>query len=299
MSAEKIDYREFASDLSEYLKDESPETWEDLVETYPFESVGNGSYVFLPSGHDMVDYESNQRDYLVRKPMAPPNTPIDFVVGDIYDELAQYMQMDDAVEKLEMLAEMEDRYDSAWTSESRVRFGPTPENGIEIEAPSLAEIANSFNKRGDENMEADEKEMLLDMASETSLKTGLIDRTAFVQGDQIYVLEYQDEEPEFYPVDEVGEAVALEDIFNVYMMVRDGATEDSGQEIFDNIREMFSQGQYGEYELFMDNHNERAVLFDTESIEATSMGFVQADEWLENYDGEKVTEILKEFQQKF
>lgn len=297
MSAEKIDYREFVSDLSEYLNGEDLDKWEDLVETYPFEAQGNGRYVFLPEGHDLVDEGSSHTDYLVRKPMAEPNTPIDFVVGDLYDELAQYMQMDDAVDKLEFLAELEDRYDSEWTSESRVRFGPTPENGVAVDIPKLGQIADSFNRRGVENMEVDEKEMLLDIASETSLKTGLIDRTAFVRDDEIYVLENGGEESEFYPVDEIGEAIALEDIFNVYRMVREGSTQDSGREIFENMREVFSEGQYGDYELFMDSHNERAILFDTDSVETTAMDFEQADEWLENYEGEKVTEIIREFRQ--
>lgn len=286
-----VDHRDFEKELAEYLKDESVERWNNLVENYPFEAKGRDRFVFLPAGHEGVDSESRS-DFLVSSPQNDNQSAIDVVDDDIYAELSGYMQTDDAVEKLEKLAELEDRYDHTWISDDKVRFGPTAENGVTVSVPSLDEIAEAYNNREERGLGVDERDMLRSLASESSDTVGTISKTVYVQDNQIFVED--DHENKFYRVRSVGEALGLEEAVDIYKMVRDGETSDSGKEIFDNISRIFEAGEINSYKLLIDSENQKVMLLDTDTVDMALVGFEEANNWLSE-DGDDIIGRIDEF----
>ncbi len=292
-SGDYIDNEEFEADLVEYLKDESIENWSQLVNNYPFKSKGRDTFVFLPKENERVNPISTS-DFVVRRPQTETGSTIDVVDDDIYAELSRYMQTDDAVDKLEKLAELEDRYDHTWVSDDTVRFGPTPENGITISVPGLDEIAEAYNNREETGFGIGERDMLRTVAQATSEVVGTISRTVYVQGNKVYVED--DERDDFYRVKSVGEALGIDEALDVYKMVRDDFSSDSGKEIFDDISRVFEAGEIGSYKLLMDSENERLMLLDTDTIDMAMMDFEDANEWLAQ-EGEDIIGRMNEFYQ--
>lgn len=276
-SEDYVDHGDFEEDLVEYLKDESMENWGELVDNYPFKAEGGDRFVFLPTGHENVD-PGSRSDFLVQRPQHDTGSAIDVVDDDIYAELSSYMQTDDAVEKLEKLAELEDRYDHTWISDDTVRFGPTPENGVTVSVPSLDEIVEAYNSRDDSGVDADERDLLSTVASESSHTIGTMSKTVYVQGDQVFVED--DQRDEFYRVRSVGEALGLDEALDVYRMVREDDRPDSGKDIFDNISRVFEAGEIDSYRVIMDSENEKIMLLDTDTIDMAVMDFEEANEWL-------------------
>jgi len=282
-----VNNEEFEEDLVEYLKDESVENWDKLVNNYPFKAEGGDRFVFLPTGDESVD-SGSRSDFLVQRPKSKSGKT-DSIDDEIYTELSTYMQADDAVEKLEKLAELEDRYDHAWISKDTVRFGPTPENGVTVSVPDLDEIAEAYNSREEVGLGVGEREMLRTVAEASSDVIGTISKTVYVQGDSIYVED--DERDEFYRVRSVGEALGLEESLGVYRMVREDSRPDSGKEIFDNISKVFGAGMIGRYRVLMDSENRKLMLMDTDTIDMAVMGFEEANEWLSLEDEDIVGRI--------
>lgn len=287
-----VDNEEFESDLTEYLKDESMENWEALTSRYPFKAQGSDRFVFLPSQHERVD-ERFRTDFVVGRPSSDQASQLDSVGEDIHAEISEYMKIDDAVERLEKLAELEDRYDHTWVSDSAVKFGPTPQNGVEVSVPNLSEVAEAYNKREDIGLEEGERDLLRNVAQVAGDHIGSISKTVYVQGDDIFVED--GERDEFYRVDHVGQAIGLEEALEGYRMVRDGPSEDAGREVFDNISKVFEAAELGSYKVLMDTANQKVMVFDTDTIDMTVMEFEEADEWLNKNDEENVMERIEEF----
>jgi len=287
-SGDYIDNEEFEADLVEYLKDESIENWSQLVNNYPFKSKGRDTFVFLPKENERVNPISTS-DFVVRRPQTETGSTIDVVDDDIYAELSRYMQTDDAVDKLEKLAELEDRYNHTWVSEDTVRFGPTSENGITISVPGLDEIAEAYNNREETGFGIGERDMLRTVAQATSEVVGTMSRTVYVQGDKVYVED--DERDDFYRVKSVGEALGIDEALDVYKMVREDPSTDSGKELFDNISKVFETGEIGSYRVLMDSENRKLMILDTDTIDMAVMDFEDANKWLSLEDEDFVGRI--------
>lgn len=297
MKYPKINQHAFIGDLAEYLKAEEQEqkekSWSKLVENYPFKALGNNRYKFLPSEHEEFA-GSGRVDYLVEKPLTETGSAIDYVSGDLYDNLSDYMLAEDAINKLEKLAELEDQYDSEWTSETTVRFGPTVENGVEVRVPGLRELAQAYNERGDLGLDEDEKEMLSTIATRSSKVAGTMEKTLYVQDSELWVEDSNT--GEFYPVERPGEAVSLREMIETYEMARDAPDPQTMEhEIFEVTKELFGVGQHGDYQLMIDTENDDALLFDTSTVKLEIMELEEADEWLEKFPGENPTKIITDF----
>jgi hypothetical protein len=290
---------EFVDDLAGYLGadnlEEETHSWEQLVEKYPFEALGNGRYRFLPEDHENVSEELDRFNYLVDKPGNKENTPIDYVDGDLQGEIKDYLRIDDAIRKLEKLAELEDRYNTEEVSENKVRLSEGEETGIEISKPDLDEVASTLNTIENENyaeMHGD-REMLGAIATEISSTAGTIDKTVYKQGSSIWV--YKDRNEELKKVEHIGEEVSLRELMDSYRMINDDESKDSGKEIFDSIRDMFGVGVQGDYEVLLDTVNDEAVLVDIESIDIGFMDLEEANSWLSNHPEEDTAEMIADF----
>lgn len=290
---------EFVDDLAEYLRADNVEEerygWEQLVENYPFEALGNGRYRFLPEDHENVSEGLGRFNYLVEKPGNKENTPIDYVDGDLQGEVKDYLSIDDAIQKLEKLAELEDRYNTEEVSENKVRLSEGEETGIEISKPDLDEVASTLNTLETENyreMHGD-REMLGAIATEISSTAGTIDKTVYKQGSSIWV--YEDKNEELKKVEHVGEEVSLKELMDSYKMINNDESNESGKEIFDSIRDMFGIGVQGDYEVLLDTKNDEAVLIDVESIDIGFMDLKEANTWLSNHPEEDAAEMIADF----
>lgn len=293
-----FDRKKFVDDLAEYLGADSVEEennrWEQLVEKYPFEAHGNGRYCFLPEDHENVS-ENDPSNYLVDKPRNKRNRVIDYVEGDLQSEIKDYLNIEDAIRKLEKLAELEDRYNAEEVSENKVRLSEGEENGIEISKPDLDEVASTLNTIENESyaeMHGD-REMLRTIATEISSTAGTIDKTVYKQGSSIWV--YEDRNQELNKVEHVGEEVSLRELMDNYKMINEDESNDSGKEIFDSIREMFGIGVQGDYEILLDSVNDEAVLVDVRSIDLGFMDLKEANSWLSNHPEEDAAEMIADF----
>lgn len=291
---------QFVSDLASYVAsegDEKVEKWDKLTDEYAFEGLGNGRFEFYPgSDPEMIDRDWD--GYIVSSPDSDEVGAEKNLDQDIHSDVVRYMQEDDAVEKLVMLAELEDEYDHTWTSESTVKFGPTEENGVEISVPRLPEIASSYNQRNEEGLEEDERDMLREIASRNSSIIGLIDRTVYFQDSHVYVeRDVEDDEKDTYfsQIDSAGEAVPLEEAIAQYQMIQEGPGKGSGREIFESVRKIFGRGDHEDYEVFMDSHNETVVLFDKRSVDLNTLDEEEAEEWLKRFEDEPVIDKIRDF----
>lgn len=294
MPEEIIDYKDFAEDLAEYIKDEDVEKWESLTEKYPFQAEGEDRYIFLPEDHIRVN-ESQPSNFLVSGPVEDDLNGDKPHEDDLYSDVAEYLSIEGAVEKLVKLAEMQDRYESTSVNEGKVRFGSVEETGLEVSLPTLEEVAESYNESEGTPFQEFDKDMLGDVASRTSVTIGSFEKTVYVQGPNIYVEEDTDEGTKFYKVDNVGDAISLDEVIEVYEMVRDGLSPDSGKEMFENITKLFEVSQDGEKRIMMDLVNEEVVIQDMATVDLTRLNFEETDEELKRYDREEVTEMIADF----
>lgn len=284
------DSESFTNDLSEYLKEGDMETWDRLIEEYPFKIQEDGRYVFLPRESPEVDLGQNV-DFLV----APPN--IEQHRENIYEDVAEYLKTDDAVEKLIKLAEMQDHYDHTVTDEGKVIFGSTPETGIEVGAPALSELAEAYNNAEGTPLEEFDKEMLGEIASKTSTTIGTIDTTVYVQNNEVYVERDTEEGTEFAELDAVGEEISLEEAINIYKMLNESASPESGKEYFENMDKIFRVSITNREKLFMDLENDQVVHLDFDTLDLSQMSLEEAKKVLDGTKTGEGLEAVRDFYQ--
>lgn len=293
---EKIDYKEFASDLAEYVKRQDDESWKHLVENYPFEAKGDdGRYVFLPGGHERVD-NRQPKNFLVDMPER--NQTLERTQDNgIYQDIAEYLSIDNAVDKLVKLAEMQEEYENTQVDQGTIRFGPTEESGLEVGVPSLGELAEAYNNEDtSETPYSDiDRDMLGSLASETSITLGTIDSTIHKQGSEVYVEKDTEEGTKFFKVDHVGEAISLDEAIGVYRAIRDGLSEDSGKELFENITEFFQVWEDEENRVLLDPVNDQVAVYDTSTIDLMQLDRDEANEHLRRFVDEDVVDKIEDF----
>ncbi|MFP4038254.1 MAG: hypothetical protein ACLFTA_00530 [Candidatus Nanohaloarchaea archaeon] len=283
-AGEYVDDWGFVDELSEYLKEGSGEAWNRLVEKYPFQAVGEGRYVFLPSESEMVD-EEGLTDFLVGKPEAEE---VDIDEEDLYSDLSRYLLAESIPEKLDTLSELEDRYEHSYVSDTEIMFGPNPDTGVSVSVPHLTEIVEAYDG---ESVSGEEADLMIELASETADKLGLMDRTVFVEDGEIFVAEHSSEPPEFYRVEHMGEAISINEAVGTYETVREASFEEAC-ETFDSINQVFEAGEFDGARLLIDPVNEQAMIYDQDTIDMSVMDLDEVDELL---SGEGLVERIEDF----